>query len=113
MNLQQLLHNNILFDSHSHFSDLTEDPESAIKRAKDNNIEYVIDIAVDLKNAIKVLENSKRFSPNIIPTAGIHPEILIPGSDLYDPKMNILSLKRELKQLESFVVDNDISMIGE
>jgi TatD DNase family protein len=113
MTLQELLKGNALFDSHSHFSDINQDKSELIKEAVHNNVLNIVDVAVDLKNSLAIYENSLAFKETIIPTAGIHPELLIPGSDIYKKGLNILSLEKQLKELSKFIQDKKINIVGE
>lgn len=113
MTLQELLKSNSLFDSHSHFSEIEADKSQLIKDAIANNVMYIVDVAVDLKNAKQIFDNSRLFPEQVLPTAGIHPELLIPGSDLYKKGLNILGLEKQLQELRKFINDNKITIMGE
>jgi TatD DNase family protein len=113
MTLQELLKSNFLFDSHSHFSEIEADKSQLINDAIANNVICVVDVAVDLKNAKQILDNSRLFPEQVLPTAGIHPELLIPGSDLYKKGLNILGLEKQLQELRKFINDNKITIMGE
>jgi len=113
MTLQELLKSNSLFDSHSHFSEIEADKSQLINDAIANNVICVVDVAVDLKNAKQILDNSRLFPEQVLPTAGIHPELLIPGSDLYKKGLNILGLEKQLQELRKFINDNKITIMGE
>lgn len=113
MTLQELLKSNTLFDSHSHFSEIKEDRSQLIKDSLANNVMYIVDVAVDLKNSQQIFNNSQTYPDQIIPTAGIHPELLIPGSDIYKKGLNILSLEKQLKELKKFILENKINIVGE
>lgn len=113
MTLQELLKSNSLFDSHSHFSEIEADKSQLIKDAIANNVMCVVDVAVDLKNAKQIFDNSRLFPEQVLPTAGIHPELLIPGSDLYKKGLNILGLEKQLQELRKFINDNKITIVGE
>lgn len=113
MTLQELLKSNSLFDSHSHFSEINEDKSQLIKDSLANNVTHIIDVAVDLKNSQQILNNSLVFPDHLTPTAGIHPELLIPGSDIYKKGLNILSLEKQIKELKKFIHANQINIVGE
>jgi len=102
-----------LFDSHAHFSELSGDLTLALQQAQKVGVSNIIDIAVSLKNAEDLLLTARKYPGEVIPTAGLHPELLIPGSDLFDPKLNILNIEKALKRLESFISTNNTRMIGE
>jgi len=113
MTLPELLKSNTLFDSHSHFSEIKEDRSQLIKDSLANNVMYIVDVAVDLKNSQQIFNNSQAYPDQIIPTAGIHPELLIPGSDIYKKGLNILSLEKQLKELKKFILENKLNIVGE
>lgn len=85
MKFKELLIKNELFDSHCHLnaSDYDLDRAGVIKRAGEKKIIPIIDIAIDLESTIKALESSNNFPEKVYATAGIDPEVFMPGSDMY------------------------------
>lgn len=106
----------ILFDSHCH---LTWFPENRLPQIIEGSINAgvakVIDIAVNLETARKTLENSKKFPGQVYPTAGIDPEVVIPGSDMFDPALTESDIEKMLAQLDELISSNrdQYIMIGE
>jgi TatD DNase family protein len=105
-----------LFDSHCH---LTWFPDDQLQEIIDDSIsagvEKIIDIAVDLDSSKKTLENSQKFPGVVFPTAGIDPEIVIPGSELFIKDLTLDRIEELLEELQRFVSENhkDLIMIGE
>jgi TatD DNase family protein len=89
--------------------------ESTIKRAKDNGVNFMVDVAVDLETSRKTLSNHNKFINTIFPTVGIDPEVVVPGSDLYDESIDEEKIDQLLHELELLVQENkeDVLMIGE
>lgn len=79
--IRQML-NNELMDTHCHLNDASydSDREEQLTAAKTAGVTKVIDIAVDLASSRKILAAPHAM---LIPTVGIDPECLVPGSDLY------------------------------
>jgi TatD DNase family protein len=104
-----------LFDSHSHLSFIDADPEVIISSAKNAGVMHIVDVANDLTSVKKILALKDRFPEMILATAGIHPEIAIPGSDLYISNINEDTVLKQLALLEEIIDTNinKISMIGE
>ncbi|MFC1770600.1 TatD family hydrolase [Candidatus Margulisiibacteriota bacterium] len=65
--------NNIMFiDTHAHLYLCNKKLSELLKNAGQNNIEYIINVGIDIKTSLLSYEQSK-ISHKIIPTAGIHP----------------------------------------
>lgn len=63
-----------LIDSHCHLDmePFDIDRDDVVKRAKENDVEYIINIGSDREGNVKGLQMSERF-PNVYSTVGIHP----------------------------------------
>jgi len=85
MKFKELLTTNQLFDSHCHLNaaDYDLDREGVVKRAQESKITTIIDIAVNLESTKKALESTNNFPEKVFATAGIDPEVFVPGSDMY------------------------------
>ncbi len=105
-----------LFDTHTHLMSLSDDElDATVKRAKDNGVNYMVDVAVDLETSLKTLQKHKKFPEIIFPTVGIDPEVVVPGSDLYDDSIDEKKIDQLLRELAQLVEENkeDVLMIGE
>ncbi len=73
-----------LFDSHAHLNtgNYENNLDEVIKRAKDNGVEKIFDIGVDLKSSIKAVEKGATDS-SVAPFVGIDPEVFEPGSEMF------------------------------
>jgi TatD DNase family protein len=94
------------FDAHAHLSShksLLDNLESVVSKAKRNRVSYIVDAAIDIKTSRKVLDTATRFPEVVIPTIGIHPEIVTPGSDIYQKDF---SIPRGIEELEKLYVKN-------
>ncbi|MBN2015476.1 TatD family hydrolase [Candidatus Dojkabacteria bacterium] len=103
------------FDSHAHIASSPKkykDIREVIQRAIEANVVKTVDASVDIETSRAVLKFSSRYPEFIIPTIGLHPELLIPGSDIYKKKADIDGWIKELRQICS---DNkeSIGAIGE
>lgn len=105
-----------LFDSHAHLSWFEENKSTRmVEESIKNGVEKIIDIAVDLKTSKATLANARKFPGIVFPTAGIDPEIAIPGSELFIENLDSEEVEKMLTQLEVFIEENhqDLIMIGE
>ena len=101
------------FDAHAHISSFDKyygSIESLLKTCEKEGITKIVDTAIDLKTSIKVLDNFNKFPDLIIPVCGLHPEILIPGSDIYNSKFDG---DKDFENFKKFFNKNNIKAIGE
>lgn len=105
-----------LFDSHTHLLGIPEGQlAQTITRAKENEVKYIVDVAVDLETSRNTILNHSKYNRIIFPTVGIDPEVVVPGSDLFDKKIDEKRIDQLISELDSLVSENkeDILMIGE
>ena len=105
-----------LFDSHAHLSYPSKlSIDEVITNAKVAGVIAIVDVAVDLKTSLITLENHRRYPDYVYPTVGIHPELVVPGSDLFDSNIDEMSLDQIFEKLEQIIEQNrdKIVMIGE
>ena len=105
-----------LFDTHTHLMGLLKDElEETVERAKNNGVNFMVDVAVDLETSRQALQKHKQFLETIFPTVGIDPEVVVPGSDLYDECIDEKKVDQLLHELELLVQENKdiVLMIGE
>ena len=94
------------FDSHAHIASSPKkykDTSQVILRPKEAGVIKIIDSAIDIQTSKAVLKLDLRFPDLIIPTLGLHPELLIPGADIYIENLDIDS---EMKKLKKIYFDN-------
>ncbi len=106
----------MLFDSHCHLTWFDEQIlDEVIVESKKAGVMKIIDIAVDLNTSKKILENAERFPGVVYPTAGIDPEIAIPGSELFVKDLDMREIEDILTEFEEFVNKyyRKLIMIGE
>lgn len=108
--LLNLINSNALFDSHSHFSEISIDQDILIDNCINEGVMYIVDVAVDTKTCNKVLNTKNKYPNNILNTAGIHPEILIPESDMY---LLDFDINKEINIIDEFIKNNGVDLIGE
>ena len=90
------------FDSHSHISGfeiLNRNISKVISLAEKNQIVGIVDSGIDNKTSSKAIELSKKYPDLIYAMAGLHPEIFIPGSDLFVKDFNIEEEFHKITQL--------------
>ncbi len=118
---EEIIQKNVLFDSHCHLNDLAydDDRNDVVTRAIGANVEFIIDIGVDLDSSIKAIASAKKYK-QVYASVGVDPEILIPGSDLFDEQIFDLDdvgfqnwLEFIKKELNSLAKQEKVIMIGE
>lgn len=74
-----------LFDSHAHISsvEFKDDTDNVIKNALENNVEYMLDVSVDLEYARRSLELCRKHKGIVYAFVGIDPEVFIPNSHMF------------------------------
>ena len=88
-----------MIDTHAHiYNEYYDNIDSLVSELKNNNIIGVINASTNNKDALEVIELSKKYNNFLYPIIGIHPEEI----DNYD-----------LKSLEDLIVNNKIYGIGE
>lgn len=106
-----------LFDSHCHLSaeQFDADRQQVIERAYNAGVKVMIDVATDMSSAVKALELSRKYQGVVYPTAGIHAEVCVPGSDLYIDDVSQMLLDEQLAELDDFITNqrDEILMLGE
>ena len=94
----------MFFDAHAHLASSPKsysDISSVITTARTKGVERIVDAAIDLETSVEVLALHSKCPNTVIPTIGIQPEKLVPGSDIYDEKIDsskaIESIVKELR----------------
>ncbi|MCM8803583.1 MAG: TatD family hydrolase, partial [Candidatus Omnitrophica bacterium] len=92
----------IYFDTHCHldFEQFDNDREEVIKRAKQQSVEYIINVGTNLESCKKVIEISEKHN-FIFSSIGIHP------LDVSEYKID------DLKEIEKLVKNEKVVAIGE
>lgn len=85
MHLFPKIKSDILFDSHAHISSPEYDLEidNIVNSAKENGVEAIFDISVNLESSKKSIELSKRFPDTVYSFIGVDPEVFIEGSPFF------------------------------
>lgn len=102
-----------LFDSHCHLDMLEGYIKPQIEAAVASGITNMFAVAVDLKSSLKTLELQEKYPEYIIAGAAIHPEIVIPGSKMFDASITSATVSEQIQQLQKLLVDNPYKLIGE
>ena len=131
MIFQDLIKSDILFDSHCHLvaPRLKDNIPDHLLRAKEAGVEYVVSVAVDMETSKSVGEQKSRYEgmqegaenrgvrAGVLATAGLDPELLVPGSDLYLGRMSEAEfpawLETSLKSLILHLESGGYAAIGE
>ena len=64
----------MLIDTHCHldFPDFDSDRDEVVRRAKENNVDFIINIGSSIEGSRKSIELTQKY-PNLYSTVGIHP----------------------------------------
>lgn len=100
--MSKLLPNTALYDSHCHLNDAAfdADREKVVGEALTAGVEAIVDVAIDVDSSRKALTFAREYPGRIYPTVGLHPEVVIPGSDLYRENIDENKLTEMLRELE-------------
>jgi TatD DNase family protein len=106
---------NGLFDSHSHFNTIDADKLELVTQALNMGVKKIVDVGTDIESSQNALQNALLFPGTILPTAGIHPEWLIPGSDMYQDNRDEQSIEVQIFNLTKLIKENPSKffMVGE
>ena len=64
-----------MIDTHAHiYSEYYDDIDNLIEELKSNNILYVLNASTCYKDALEVINLSKKYDNYLLPVIGIHPE---------------------------------------
>jgi TatD DNase family protein len=114
MKLQDIIKLNIIFDSHCHLNTVNfdNDRQEVINRTVENGVANIIDIGTDLVSSKKSVTLSKQYKDIVYSSVGIHPEMYVPGSDLFSKNYNF---ENDFVELEKLLSENpeEIVIIGE
>lgn len=95
------------FDSHAHIASSHHayaNIDAVIKCAREAGLIKVADAAIDIETSKAVLDLYAKYPDFVIPTVGLHPELLISGSDIYSKDLNI---DLELENLKKLYLKNE------
>lgn len=84
------------FDAHAHIE--PKDEQDCEKMKGDGLVGYVYN-AIDLATSRKALLLAEKFPGFIRSTLGLHPDLLIPGSEQYDENYNEEKIKSDISDL--------------
>ena len=112
-----IIKSGILFDSHSHFSDIDLNQDGIIQDCKVNGIQYIVDVSTDSKSLKKVLESKKKLKDEILFSVGVHPEIFIPYANPENDGgiETCLNIEDEIREFKKYFEGDPIlpDLIGE
>lgn len=80
-----------LIDTHCHLDEI-EDPDSALKEAREAGVVVIIAVGINRETNFKVLELARRYPGLVYPALGLHPQEL--------PGMDDAEVSRTLAQIE-------------
>lgn len=111
----ELIKEGELFDSHCHLASL-ENKDEAIQSALSANVNHIIEMAIDMPTSKESLETSIKYNDVVSSTAGLHPEFLVPNTDVAGQSpWDDEKITSEINNLEIFIELNhsQITMLGE
>ena len=104
-----------LFDSHCHLNTgvLKDNRTDLVKQAKASGVDKIIDVAIDLNSAVDTLADAQEFPGVVYPTIGLHPELCVMGSDIYDPGLNYEKIDQQIEKMRFLLQSENYFMVGE
>lgn len=114
MKFKELLQKNELFDSHCHLNanEYEQDRSDVVLDSINSGI-TVVDIGTDLESSKNAIETAKTFPEKVYASAGIDPEVFIPGSGLYVEDGSLVY--QDFESLISLIENNleHVMLVGE
>jgi TatD DNase family protein len=95
----------MLFDTHAHFNDTQydEDREEAIKRARENGVEYIVTVSSDVASSVENITLTQNYD-FIYAAIGVHPHEVI------DLNNNIISALTDFASYPKVVAVGEIGL---
>lgn len=93
-------------DAHAHVANvprLMDQIDKIVDLLEKANVEFVVDNANNFREAKLTLGLAKRYPKLFYPTIGIHPEVLIPGSDIYIENFEI---DTQVEKVRSYLLEH-------
>jgi TatD DNase family protein len=112
---EHLIQKGELFDSHCHLASL-ENKNEAIHNARLAGVTSVIEMAIDMPTSIESLESALKYDGVVYATAGLHPEFLVPNTDVAgQTPWDTNKIVQEIENLQKFIEVNieNVTMLGE
>lgn len=104
-----------MIDTHTHLypPELADVLDSVVERFKNAGGTHIINCATDPSSICEVISQAHTY-PEIVPTAGLHPELLVPGSDLFLTGIDEAWIEAHLNELRRTISKHaQISAVGE
>jgi len=102
LKLADIIEKGILFDSHSHFSDISISHDEILRECESTGVEYIVDVSTDSKSLKKVLRTKASYKDKILVAVGVHPEVLIPNTCVESEIKTNLDFEEEVRILKDF-----------
>lgn len=107
----------MLIDAHAHVSSskLSKKLPELLESFKTNRVGKVVDSAISISNSKECLKLAKKYPDVFRATLGIHPELLVPGSDIFSRDFTEKDISISIKKLEALYSEgkNIFVAIGE
>lgn len=104
-----------MIDTHAHLyvAELRDNVNEILQRFESAGGTCVINCAADLESSHEVISQSLEH-PITIPTVGLHPELIVPGTDIFIDGIDEGWIERNVEQLQRLLEQhNNIVAIGE
>jgi TatD DNase family protein len=104
-----------MIDSHAHLytPELSDDLEDVMKRFRGAGGKYIVNCAADPSSCNDVISQSAEYE-EILPTVGLHPELVIPGLEIYTAEIDEAWIDCQIDFVESLIrKHSDIIAVGE
>jgi len=94
-------------------SQLSNDIDGVVKRFVGKGGKHILSCAVDIESSLSEIEYSMEYD-NVLSAIGIHPEVTIPGCDIYEKSVSEEWINKNVSKLESLLdVHKEIIGTGE
>lgn len=113
VNIFKAFPKNRLFDSHCHLESLPGYLKPHIEAAVASGVSNIVTVGVDIETSLKGLQIQHKYPEIVLAGIGLQPEIVIPGSELFDASITSLNVSDFMKRFEKTLLANDFKLIGE
>ncbi len=111
--LYQAFPQNRLFDSHCHLESMPGYIKPQVEAAIAAGVSNIVTVGIDIKSSLAGLAIQKKYPEVVLAGIGLQPEIVIPGSDIYDKSITTINAGETIQQIEKCLIDNEFKLIGE
>lgn len=104
-----------MIDTHTHcyVPEIKDNLNEVVQRFENAGGKYIVNCAADLSSSHEVISQAIEF-PNTMPTVGLHPELIVPGTDIYIDGIDEKWIEKNIEQVQRLLDEyKNIVAVGE